>query len=264
MNSAENLYELGRGHGRYWHRADGFVLVDMARRGCRIAPLRRPGDPAAVASAMLAHADARMPGARIVVEDAYGVLPMATAGFEEIDRLPLMVRPPGPLGAATSDHRADIDARATTLAVRPGIELTVRIADTDHLAAHSERLTVDGMQMRGLQPWRPGVLYPPGPTTVHGWQLWLAELSGEPVGTCATQDDGTTVGIYGMTVLPSHQRRGVARGMLAAILARFADRWTCLASSPEGRRLYDSAGYRTVGEAVWWRRAAAPAAGRPR
>ncbi len=262
MNSAENLYELGRGHGRYWHREDDFVLVDMARRGCRIAPLRRPTDPAAVAAAMLARAQARMPGARIVVEDAYGVLPMAAAGFEEIDRMPVMVREPGPLGPA--QRQPDAGSVATALATRVAGELTVRLVDTDQLAADSERLTVDGMGMRGLQPWRPGVLYPPDPIAVHGWQLWLACLAGEAIGTCATQDDGTTVGIYGMTVLPTHQRRGVARRMLAAILDRFADRWTCLASSPEGRRLYDSAGYRTVGEAVWWRRAAtATSTGQP-
>jgi GNAT superfamily N-acetyltransferase len=117
-----------------------------------------------------------------------------------------------------------------------------------------ERLMVEGLPLPALAPWRSGVLFPPDPSAIPGWIMWLAERGGTPMGCCATFDDGSSVGLYGMAVDLGMRRQGVGRALIDAMVARYPALPSCLTATEEGFWLYASAGYHTVGLSAWWRR----------
>jgi GNAT superfamily N-acetyltransferase len=97
------------------------------------------------------------------------------------------------------------------------------------------------------------VLFPPDPAGIPGWVMWLARRDGAPMGCCATFDDGSSVGLYGMAVDPGMRRQGAGRALIDAMVARYPGMPSCLTATEEGFWLYASAGYRTAGLAAWWR-----------
>lgn len=184
-----------------------------------------------------------MPGSKLfVIEDIFGTLPLEQHGFVPLARFPVMVRP------AEVTRHADMAGRST-----PGpIQVTVATSQAD--VDQVERLMVEGSPLPLMQPWRPGVLFPPNPQAIPGWVMWLAQRDGTPIGCAASFDDGSSVGVYGMAVDPGMRRQGAGRALIDAILVRYPSVPSCLTATEDGFWLYALAGYQTVGQACCWRR----------
>lgn len=92
------------------------------------------------------------------------------------------------------------------------------------------------------------VLANPGLAQVEGITCYLAEVDGVPVGTAMTSIVNSLTGIFNVTTLPAHRRRGYGR-MLTTELVRtgFAAGapTVFLYSSKMGEDLYASLGFRT-------------------
>jgi len=236
-NAAQNLLALSQGFGAWSSRRDDYVIADSGARGCRVCVTRPPADTAAVISEMISLAAQHVPGKPFYVEDTFGTLPLEQHGFVPMGRIPVMVRPagmafPGP---------------------PPPAAIEVITAAKQQTTDEVERLMVDALPLPYLQPWRSGVLFPPAVQEIPGWVMWLALRDGEPLGCCATQDDGSSVGLYGMAVYPHARRQGTGRALIAAIVQRYPLVPGCLTSTDDGFWLYAGTGYHTVGVATWWR-----------
>lgn len=239
-NAADNLLALCKARDGWSYRHEDYVIADAGNRGCRAVVARPPGQADAAISRMIEFAAEYLPGRELVVEDTFGTLPLEQHGFIPFARVPVMVR-----GAGV--QRAPQSAAASA-----GVRVTAAksTADVDTV----ERLMVDGLPLSSLQPWRPGVLFPPDPANIPGWIMWLALADGAPAGCCGTFDDGHSAGLYGMAVDPALRRHGIGRAMLDVILDYYSGRTSCLTATPDGFWLYAAAGYRTVGQGSWWRR----------
>jgi hypothetical protein len=140
----------------------------------------------------------------------------------------------------------------------PGGPIQVITATSKVDVDRVEQLMVEGLPLPALAPWRSGVLFPPSPEAIPGWVMWLALRGGMPMGCCATFDDGSSVGLYGMAVDPGMRRRGAGRALIDAMRVRYPGMPSCLTATEEGFWLYASAGYHTVGLSAWWRRGGRP------
>ena len=98
---------------------------------------------------------------------------------------------------------------------------------------------------------------------------WIAWDGDEPI-SVVWLTLGDSIGVWEMMTPPEHRRRGAARAVLTSALARNwspSTRGAFLWSSPAGRPLYESLGFRAVDEpAIWFtggHQAAAEAIGQP-
>jgi hypothetical protein len=216
--------------------APGVAAVDIpAQRGGRVI-LRWRGA-----------AGSKQPGAlvravglrgRVVVEDSFGDLALgrhgsARNGSITVDRMPLMLRPPG--------------------GTPPGSEAPVVPVITHEALVQAERVIVDGFPRPALQPYRPGRMLPPWVLTTPGWRTWLAYRHGRPAAACCTYDDGATLGVYWLAALPEHRSAGLGRAIMCAALAASPNRPTVLVATAVGVSLYSSLGFAAVAEAAWYR-----------
>jgi GNAT superfamily N-acetyltransferase len=86
---------------------------------------------------------------------------------------------------------------------------------------------------------------------------YLGSIDGEPVATAILRSDGGTAGIWGVSTLKPHRKRGTATAMLARAIGD-ARRDGCdvvsLHTEAEGepRRLYDRLGFEAVHETELW------------
>jgi GNAT superfamily N-acetyltransferase len=95
-----------------------------------------------------------------------------------------------------------------------------------------------------------------GPRGAFAGRAW-SHLSSEPA---ADSTDPTTdpslVGVFDMNVWPHFRRRGIGSGLLRAVVAAAAEagaRHAVLNATPEGKLLYESCGFRQIGEGItWW------------
>ena len=213
----------------------GASVVEVPAQAATRVILRRPfaADPGPV-GALMARAGER---GRVVVEDSFGALARPPGDDIAVDRMPVMVRPAGGIGAAAAgpDVRVVPAADASTL-------------------AQAERVIVDGFPQRALQPYRPGCSLPPLVLTAPGWRTWLAYRGGEPVAACCTYDDGAALGVYWLATLPEHRSHGLGRVVMAAALAACPGRPAALTATAAGEPLYASLGFRAVSEAAWYRK----------
>lgn len=237
-NAAENLLALSGGFGGWSSRRADYVIADSGTRGCRVCVTRPPGDPEAAISEMLSLAGQHMPGSEFFVEDTFGTLPLEHHGFTPMARMPVMVRP------------ADAEFQGP----EPPGAIKIIAAQDQGTVDEVERVMVEGLPLPAKQPWRPGVLFPPAALAIPGWVMWLARRGDEPVGCCATFDDSSSVGLYGMAVQPGARRQGIGRALVAAIVGRYPGMPSCLAATDDGFWLYAGTGYHTVGLAALWRR----------
>jgi GNAT superfamily N-acetyltransferase len=196
--------------------------------------LVRPVAPEAVAALL----DGLPVGARAVVEDSYGVVPVRIPQAMTVLRMPVMNRRPGPVVRAP----------------RAG-ETVIPVADVDTLA-HAERVIVEGFPRRHLQPWVPGRTLPPRVLGLPGWRVWLACRDGEPAAAGYTFDDGAAVGVYWLATLPEHRGRGLGRAVMTAMLAAYPARTATLVATEAGVPLYTSLGFAAVSTATWYVRPA--------
>jgi ribosomal protein S18 acetylase RimI-like enzyme len=79
---------------------------------------------------------------------------------------------------------------------------------------------------------------------------WVGYADGEPVSTAATVTGSGAIGVYNVATLPGHQRRGYGEAVLRHALARACRKHgiarSILQSTPQGLKLYERMGYRTV------------------
>src|SRR6266487_491273 len=252
-NAAENLLALCEARRGWSYRHEDYVIADVGNRGCRVVITRPSADPAAAISRMTELAAEHMPGRPLVVEDTFGTLPLEHYGFTPWARIPVMVRDArtGAADCIAGTGAARERTRATGGDQAAG-SIRVAIATSPADVNTVERLMVDCLPLTSLQPWRPGVLFPPDPARIPGWVMWLGLRDCGPAGCCATFDDGHMVGLYGMAVVPAMRRRGVGSTLLEAVFDYYPGRTSCLTATTGGFWLYASAGYRTVGLATWW------------
>ena len=80
---------------------------------------------------------------------------------------------------------------------------------------------------------------------LSGWHLYLAHLSGRPVGTCALHLGGTA-GLYSVGTVPAARRQGVGTALTRRALAEASSAGHSTASltaSGLGARLYEPIGF---------------------
>jgi GNAT superfamily N-acetyltransferase len=88
--------------------------------------------------------------------------------------------------------------------------------------------------------------------------VYVGEIDGAPVTTGVGLRAGDGVGVFNVATPPEHRRRGYGAALTAHIVKEArADGagWSWLQSSPEGLRVYESLGYRTVATWELWVRA---------
>jgi GNAT superfamily N-acetyltransferase len=195
------------------------------------------------AAAVVGELAASVPaGIRVTVEDPWGTHDQHDQHGLERLRMPLMVRPPGPIEVPD----------------RPGIRIA-RVSDADELA-EAERVMVDGFPLRGFQPLTTGAALPARLLDTPGWDVWLAVRDGQSAAAGYTYVDGRAVGVYWLATLPGHRSAGLGRALLAnALSATHSAAHSArpglpatLVATEAGRPLYESLGFTTVSTAVWY------------
>jgi ribosomal protein S18 acetylase RimI-like enzyme len=162
----------------------------------------------------------------IVEEGAKDIRSWASeAGFNEVGEMPLMER--------------------RFAEVRPTRDFDVRIASPgevdvgNRISAAAFSLDEDACN-RAL---------PKAAFAVEGNDLWFAEEGGKAVGCGIFIRTDDHVGIYSMSTLPEHQRRGVGRAILDAAISHYqregVERFT-LGATETGYPLYERLGFEIV------------------
>jgi ribosomal protein S18 acetylase RimI-like enzyme len=79
---------------------------------------------------------------------------------------------------------------------------------------------------------------------------YVGYCEGEPVSTAATVVSSGVIGLYNVSTLPGHQRRGFGEAVTRYAVARAREEHgisrTILQSTTQGQRLYEKLGYRAV------------------
>ncbi|MFC1399865.1 MULTISPECIES: GNAT family N-acetyltransferase [Streptacidiphilus] len=202
--------------------------------------------------------------------DPYGAVDLSRFGCERTLPTPVMVRDPGPVPSRPGGRRAAAGGAVGPTAVEEVAVAAVVVgpeaggaavvgavevveAATEGELADVERVVVEGFPVAPRLPWRRGATFPAGWDVLAGRRSWLARLRGEPVGACVSWDDGASVGVYWVAVLPEHRSRGIARELMAAVLRAHPDRPAVLSATLLGEPLYRRLGFVEQGVATWWR-----------
>ena len=96
-------------------------------------------------------------------------------------------------------------------------------------------------------------MFPSAWGALRGRRSWLARRQGVTAGACVSWDDGTSVGLYWVAVLPEHRSQGVARALLERVLRAHPERPATLTATLLGEPLYRKLGFVEQGLATWWR-----------
>lgn len=222
-NAAAFWTALARARGLELVRRTGFLAASGGRGGLRVlllGPEPGPGDRAELTELVR-----RAPG-RVVVEDPFStteVPDLAPRRYAVMTRGPAPVPPPA--------HPVRPVGRAELGTVEP--------------------LVVEGFPLPAFRPRTPGEAIPPA-LLDQPVEVLLAERDGVPAGACLVVLDTASAGLYWVTTLPEHRSRGVGRSLVAAALARHADRTATLTATEAGLPLYASLGFATAGVATWW------------
>jgi ribosomal protein S18 acetylase RimI-like enzyme len=84
--------------------------------------------------------------------------------------------------------------------------------------------------------------------------LWLARVDGRPVGAAMSYRTENAVGVFGVNTIASARRRGYGGALTRAAVLSETGLPAVLASSAEGRGLYESLGFEEVGQLAIWAR----------
>lgn len=230
------MMQFGRDVVRFFRRApNGFSTVDPhgwlcltgeAGADLNMSFASEAGGPELVAEYVGAIRSRSLDGVLFSDEDASAAVAAASeAGLVEVGRIPLMER--------SAKARPSPSVRYE---VRRATKAEVPLANA--VNAHAF-LTDEAVTQRIVSP----------EVLDDGVDIWLAAEGAEFVGVGAFVQSGEHVGVYMMSTLPSHQRRGVGRALLDTAIADYMDagvtRFT-LESTPAGLGLYERAGFETV------------------
>ncbi|MFJ3203636.1 GNAT family N-acetyltransferase [Streptomyces sp. NPDC086989] len=227
-NSAAFWVATGRSRGHAVIRRPGFVAVDGdARAGLRILiqePVLDPDELAEVAQLI------RRAAGSVNAEDPFSSTDLSHLGLRSW-QMPVMLRPPGP-------------------ASEPALEV-IRVVRPEDLQA-AERIVIEGFELDGFEPYRPGELFPAGLIEQAGVDVFVARHDGVPVGAGVSVVDDGVGSHYWIAASPSFRSRGVGRAVMLGSLAPLAHLPLTLTASKLGRPLYESLGYTVAAPSTWW------------
>lgn len=227
-NSAALWTAIGRCRGHEVIRRRGFVAVNGdVRAGLRILIQEPHLDPDELTEA--SELVRRAPGP-VNAEDPFSSTDLGHLGMRGW-QMPIMVRPPGPAGEPVLD--------------------VIRVRRPEDLQA-AERIVIEGFELTGFTPYRPGELFPPALIEQPGVDVFLAVHDGVPAGAAVTVVDDGVGGHYWVGTSPAFRSRGVGRAVMLGSLAHLADLPVTLTASKLGRPLYETLGYTAAAHATWW------------
>ncbi|GIJ47921.1 hypothetical protein Val02_48070 [Virgisporangium aliadipatigenens] len=227
-NSAAFWAATGRSRGHeVIHRPGYLAVAGDARAGLRIL-IQEPGlDAAAVAEIDGLVAAATGP---VDIEDPFSATELGHLGLRHW-RMPVMLRPPGPVAA-------------------PAMEV-LRATDEKDLHA-AERAVIAGFELNRFLPHRDGELFPPALIAEPGVDVFVARLDGEVAGACVTVVDGGFGSYYWVGTPPAFRSRGVGRAVMLGSLAQLPEVPVTLTASRLGRPLYESLGFHAADDSTWY------------
>ncbi|MFC8760040.1 GNAT family N-acetyltransferase [Streptomyces sp. NPDC057193] len=232
-NSAAHWIATGRSRGHEVVRRRGFVAVDGDERAGLRVLVQEPDlgpDEVAELSGLV-----RRAAGPATVEDPFGSTDLSHLGMRDW-QMPVMLRPPGPVGEPALD--------------------VVRVRRPEDLQA-AERIVIESFELTGFEPYRPGELFPPTLIEQPGVDVFVALHDGVVAGACVSVVDDGVGSHYWVGTSSAFRSRGVGRAVMLGALAHLADLPVTLTASKLGRPLYESLGYTVAAPSTWW--ASAPA-----
>lgn len=227
-NSAAFWTATGRSRGHEVIRRRGFVAVDGdVRAGLRILiqePVLDPDELTEIDELV------RRAAGPVNAEDPFSSTDLSHLGMRNW-QMPVMLRPPGPVGEPALD--------------------VFRVRRPEDLRA-AERIVIEGFELAGFQPYRPGELFPAALIEQPGVDVFVATCDGEPAGAAVSVVDDGVGSHYWVGTSPAFRSRGVGRAVMLGSLAHLADLPLTLTSSKLGRPLYESLGYTAAAPSTWW------------
>ncbi|MEU1288280.1 GNAT family N-acetyltransferase [Kitasatospora sp. NPDC005856] len=236
-NSAAFWIATGRSRGHEVIRRRGFVAVDGDERaGQRILiqePDLDPGDVAELSELV------RRAAGPVNVEDPFDSTDLSHLGMRSW-QMPIMLRLPGPVAEPALDVNR------------------VRRPEDLHTA---ERVVIEGFELDGFEPHRPGELFPMALIEQPGVDVFIASVDGVVAGACVSVVADGVGSHYWVSTSSAFRSRGVGRAVMLGALAHLVDLPVTLTASKLGRPLYESLGYTVATPSTWWA-SPAPAASR--
>ena len=168
--------------------------------------------------------------------DSWDVLDLEPAGLRVWRREPWLMRGAGPLPPGRGPDKLELVKVSTAAEVVEVEAVSVR-------GFGNEEATVE-----------PGTFHPPTILDDPRMGLWLGRVDGEPVGAAMGYRTESAVGIFGVTTIASARRRGYGGALTRAAALPETGLPSVLASSAEGRSLYESLGFGEVGRLAIWAR----------
>ncbi|WP_225801509.1 GNAT family N-acetyltransferase [Streptomyces sp. NK15101] len=227
-NSAAFWTATGRSRGHEVIRRHGFVAVDGGvRAGLRILiqePALDPGELAEVSELV------RRATGPVNAEDPFGSTDLSHLGMRSW-QMPVMLRPAGPVDEPALD--------------------VIRVRRPEDLQA-AERIVIEGFELDGFQPYRPGELFPTALIEQPGVDVFVAVRDGVAAGAGVSVVDDGVGSHYWVGTSPAFRSRGVGRAVMLGSLAHLADLPATLTASKLGRPLYESLGYTAAAPSTWW------------
>ena len=227
-NSAAFWAATGRARGHELIRRRGFLAVaGDERAGLRVL-IQEPDLTAAEVDEITELA--RGAAGPVDVEDPFSATDLSHLAMRTW-QMPVMLRPPGPVAAASMA----LD----------------RVRDEADLHA-AERAVIAGFELTRFEPHRGGEMFPMALLEQPGVEVWVARLDGQVAGAAVVVvDDG--LGSYYWVGTPSEFRsRGVGRAVMLGSLAHLADLPVTLTASRLGVPLYESLGFTAAAPSTWW------------
>ncbi|MEV7771980.1 GNAT family N-acetyltransferase [Kitasatospora sp. NPDC086791] len=227
-NSAAFWAATGRSRGHEVIRRRGFLAVDGDEcAGLRVLIQEPDLDPAE-----LAEVSELVRGAKgtAYVEDPFGSADLNHLGLRNW-QMPIMLRLPGPVAVPALD--------------------VVRVRRAEDLQA-AERVVIEGFDLDGFQPHRPGELFPPALIEQPGVDVFLVSLDGVAAGACVSVVADGVGSHYWVATSSAFRSRGMGRAVMLGALAHLADLPATLTASKLGRPLYESLGYTVATPSTWW------------
>ena len=168
--------------------------------------------------------------------DSWGTLNLEPAGLRVWRREPWLIRAGAPLPPSDNPDELELVRVSTAAEVEELEAVSVRGFGT-------EESTID-----------PGTWHPPTILDEPRMVLWLARVDGKPVGAAMSYRTENAVGVFGVNTIASARRRGYGGALTRAAVLAETGLPAVLASSADGKSLYESLGFKVVGELAIWAR----------
>ncbi|MEV6973560.1 GNAT family N-acetyltransferase [Kitasatospora sp. NPDC093806] len=227
-NSAAFWTATGRSRGHEVIARRGFVAVaGDERAGLRVLIQEADLEPAEVAELSEL---VRGAAGTAYVEDPFDSTDLSHLGMRTW-QMPVMLRQPGPVA-------------------EPTLEVS-RVQGAEELQA-AERVVIEGFELTGFEPYRPGELFPSSLIEQPGVDVFIASIDGAVAGAGVSVVADGVGSHYWIATSEAFRSRGVGRAVMLGALAHVADLPATLTASKLGRPLYESLGYTVASPSSWW------------